>query len=47
MYDKQLLVVNEAGERVEEGKPVFFVGMGQPDQLTEKLTGHKAVRVEL
>ena len=47
VYDKQLLVVNEAGERVEEGKPVFFVGMGQPDQLTEKLTGHKAVRVEL
>ena len=47
VYDKQLLVVNEAGERVEEGKPVFFVGMGQPDQLTEKLTGSKAVRIEL
>ncbi len=40
---KQLLVVNDAGERVEEGIPVFFVGMGQPDDLTEKLTGHSSI----
>ena len=41
-----LLVVNEAGERVSEGAPVLYVGMGQPDALTEKLTGHKAVKLE-
>ena len=45
--EKQLLVVNEAGERVMEGSPVFFVGMGQPDALTEKLTGHKSVICKL
>ena len=36
-------VVNEAGERVPaEGKINFFVGFGQPDSLTESLTGKKA-----
>jgi len=45
--EKQLLVVSEAGERVMEGSPVFYVGMGQPDSLTEKLTGHKSICIKL
>ncbi|MCR5329153.1 MAG: glycoside hydrolase family 3 C-terminal domain-containing protein [Saccharofermentans sp.] len=37
-------VVNEAGEKVPaEGKINFYVGFGQPDSLTESLTGKKAV----
>jgi len=42
----RLNVINDEGEAVMEGKPVFFVGMGQPDSRTEKLTGHAAIRVE-
>ena len=42
----RLNVINDEGESVMEGKPVFFVGMGQPDSRTEKLTGHAAIRVE-
>ncbi len=42
---EDLKVVNDLGQRVGEGKPVFFVGMGQPDSRTEKLTGHKAIRI--
>lgn len=35
-------VVNEAGEKVPaEGKINFYVGFGQPDSLTESLTGKK------
>jgi len=43
---KQLLVVNDQGGRVSEGKAVFYAGMGQPDALTKKLTGHEAVRID-
>ena len=36
-------VVNEAGERVmPEGKVTVYVGFGQQDELTERLTGRKA-----
>ena len=36
-------VVNDAGERVvPEGKVAIYVGFGQPDELTERLTGKKA-----
>lgn len=42
-----LKVVNDEGERIEDGIPVFHVGMGQPDKRTEALTGHKAIRVDL
>ena len=36
-------VVNDAGERVvPEGKVDIYVGFGQPDELTERLTGKKA-----
>ena len=44
---EQLKVVSEAGERVMEGSPVFYIGMGQPDALTEKLTGHKSIVCKL
>ena len=44
---KNLLVVNEAGEWVDEGKKVFYVGLGQPDSRTEALTGKKSLRIEL
>ena len=40
-------VVNEAGERVSEGKIVLYAGMGQPDERTRELTGHAAVKLEL
>ena len=40
---ERLLVVNEAGERVAEGDIRLYAGMGQPDALTERLTGHRAV----
>ena len=40
---ERLLVVNEAGERVEEGDIRLYAGMGQPDALTARLTGHEAV----
>lgn len=39
---ERFTVVNEAGERVPaEGKINFYVGFGQPDSLTESLTGKK------
>lgn len=40
-----LMVVDDAGASVREGAPVFWVGLGQPDARTAKLTGHEAVRV--
>ncbi|MBR4082060.1 MAG: glycoside hydrolase family 3 C-terminal domain-containing protein [Clostridia bacterium] len=42
-----LLVVNDSGEAVAEGTPVFYAGMNQPDALSEKLTGHKCVKIAL
>ena len=43
----RLLVVNEAGKKVEEGKITLYAGVGQPDARTEELTGHKAVKLAL
>lgn len=40
------LVVNEAGDLVEEGSVKLFVGMGQPDARTQALTGHASVTVD-
>jgi beta-glucosidase len=41
-------VVNDAGERIPaEGKIDFYVGFGQPDELTEKLTGKKAINFSI
>lgn len=42
-----LLVVDDEGNRVAEGKPVCYVGMGQPDSRTKALTGHDSVKIEL
>ena len=42
---RQLLVVNDQGERVEDGEIALWAGTGQPDSLTAALTGHKAARV--
>ena len=44
---ERLLVVNDEGEYVAEGTPVFYAGVSQPDPLSEKLTGHKCVKIEL
>lgn len=44
---EELLVVNEQGQRMEEGKIQLYVGMGQPDERTQKLTGHAAVCLTL
>ena len=40
------LVVNGDGQRISQGKPVLYVGMGQPDGRTQALTGHAALRLE-
>ena len=42
---ERLKVVDDNGNRVDEGAPVFWVGLGQPDGRTEALTGHRAVKV--
>jgi beta-glucosidase len=42
---KQFEVIDENGEKVSEGKPVLYAGVGQPDSLTERLTGHKAIKL--
>ena len=43
---ERLKVVNDSGEYVCDGVPVFYVGLGQPDARTAELTGHGSVRVE-
>ena len=42
---ERLAVIDEAGRAVDEGAPVFYVGLGQPDARTEALTGHRAIRL--
>lgn len=44
---ERLMVVGGDGRRVTEGELVFYAGVGQPDALTERLTGHKAVSFTL
>ena len=44
---ERFLVVDKKGQSVAEGSVVLYAGMGQPDAQTEKLTGHKAIRIEL
>ena len=44
---KQLLVVNENGEHVEEGRPVLYIGTSQPDGRSFALTGHACVKINL
>ena len=45
--EERLMVVGEDGRRFAEGEMVFYAGVGQPDALTERLTGHKAVAFTL
>ena len=41
---ERLKVVNDKGERViPEGKITVYVGFGQPDALTERLSGRKSL----
>ena len=47
VHPDQFRVVNEEGKPVEEGKIVLYAGVGQPDERTKELTGHKAVKLEL
>ena len=42
---ERLKVVDADGRFVDEGTPVFYVGLGQPDARTEALTGKKSVRI--
>ncbi len=42
---ERLRVVDDAGQFVDEGAPVYYVGLGQPDARTEELTGKKSVRI--
>ena len=44
---RALMVVDEDGNHVAEGRVVFDVGVGQPDSRTQALTGHASVRVTL
>ena len=45
--EKQLLVVNQDGEPVSEGRPVLYIGMSQNDARSFALTGHACVKIEL
>jgi len=47
VLDKNLLVVNENGEKIEEGRPVLYVGTSQPDGRSFTLTGHACVKIDL
>ncbi len=42
---ERLKVVDDSGRLVDEGDPVYYVGLGQPDARTEALTGKKSVRI--
>ena len=44
---KRLLVVNDQGEFISEGKPVFYVGVSQPDARSLALTGHACIKTTL
>jgi len=44
---KQLLVANEDGAFVEEGKIVLYVGVSQPDARSLALTGHACIEIRL
>ncbi|MDR0974137.1 MAG: glycoside hydrolase family 3 C-terminal domain-containing protein [Ruminococcus sp.] len=44
---KQFTVVDDSGNHVNEGTPVLYVGMGQPDERTAELTGKNSVKIAL
>ena len=42
---KTQLVVDDRGERIVQGEPVYYVGLGQPDARTQALTGKRSLMV--
>jgi beta-glucosidase len=44
---KQFMVVDDNGNRVSEGKPVLYVGLGQPDARTKELTGKDSFKLSI
>jgi len=42
-----LKIINDAGESIMEGKPVFFAGVSQPDPRSFELTGHECIKIEI
>lgn len=44
---QQLLVVNDEGQFIAEGTPVFYAGVNQPDERSEELTGRKCIKITL
>ena len=44
---ERLMVINSDGERVEEGRIVFYAGVSQPDARSAELTGHACVKIEI
>lgn len=42
----RLCVIDREGQPRQEGRIVFHVGTGQPDQLTRKLTGKDTIRLD-
>ena len=42
---ERLKVVDGEGRLVDEGTPVFYAGLGQPDARTAELTGRKSIRI--
>ena len=43
---ERLKVIDASGAPVDDGTPVFYVGLGQPDARTAALTGHSSVVVK-
>lgn len=43
---RTLLAVDAQGKRIEDGTPVFYVGLGQPDLRTWQLTGKNSIPVK-
>ncbi|MDR0943692.1 MAG: glycoside hydrolase family 3 C-terminal domain-containing protein [Ruminococcus sp.] len=44
---KQFNVIDDNGISITEGKPVLYVGLGQPDARTKELTGKESVKIVL
>jgi beta-glucosidase len=44
---KQFKVIDDNGTSITEGKPVLYVGLGQPDARTKELTGKESVKIVL
>ena len=45
--ESRLMVFDENGKAIDGGAAVLCVGMNQPDELSKKLTGKKAIEIKL